>query len=313
MDAVPAPPSRSTETYRYLRLAIVLLAIFLAIAVAIEAWWGESPAQNSISSYYYTPVRGVFVATLVAMALGLLTIQGRDWGYEDVLLNFSGMLAPVVALVPTPILGTEALPCPTGFAADEKCVPLAFQDGVGNNVWALFVLALGSVVIAAVVTRPSRRFSLKWRRWLVGYALAAILIVAVLLVFALDREFFLRWAHYAAAVPMFGLLVAVGVINGLATDHTRSPGREPPHIPGVTEHLRTWYYALAVAMSLVVVLAVSYGLLIGEDGGWAAWLFWVEVALLFMFSVFWVLQTIDFWNEGLPSPDNPRRVPTHLR
>ncbi len=303
MDVVVVPASRSTLTYRYLRLAIVLLALFLGTAVAIEAWWGDSPAQASISAYYYTPVRGVFVATLVAMALGLIAIQGRDWGYEDVLLNFSGMLAPVVALVPTPILGTDALPCPADYAADEKCVPLAFQDGVANNVWALFVLAVGSIAVAAVVTRPSRRTGVTWRRWLVGYVLAALLVVATLVVFATDRELFLRWAHYAAAVPMFGLLVAVGVVNGLATDHTRSPGRQPPRIPGVTEHLRAWYFGLAVAMSLVVGLAVGYGLLFGEDGGWTAWLFWVEVALLVMFSLFWTLQTIDFWNEGLPPPE----------
>lgn len=309
----PSPISRSTETYRYLRLAIVLLALFLAAAVAIESWWGESPAQGSISAYYYTPVRGVFIATLVAMALGLITIQGRDWGYEDLLLNFSGMLAPVVALVPTPILSTTALPCPDGFAPDERCVPLAFREGVVNNVWALLVLAGGGVLVAAVVARPQLRSLLRCRRWLVGCVLASILIVAVLLVFALEREFFLRWAHYAAAVSMFGLLIAVGVINGLATDHTRSAGRAPPRIPGVTDHLRAWYYGLAVGMSLVVVLAVAYGLLVGEEGSWDAWLFWVEVALLIMFSAFWILQTIDFWNEGLPPPDDPLPAPTHPR
>ena len=312
-----AAPSRSTETYRYLRLSIVLLALLLAASVAIEAWWGTETGlePGSISAYYYTPVRGVFIGTLVAMGLGLIAIHGRDWGWEDALLNLSGMLATVVAFVPTPVLGTDALPCPADFKSNEKCVPLDFQDDVGNNVWALLFLAVVGLVVAAVLTRPSREFVQKRKQWLVGYCAAAVLVIAGGLAFGLDRDFFLRWAHYAAAIPMFGLLVVVGVINGMASDRARSEGREPPEIPGVTRNLKHWYFGLSVVMCGIVLSALIYALAVDEENKSHTWLFWVEVALLALFSLFWTLQTIDFWNEGLPPPGrgDPRPAVVPMR
>lgn len=56
--------------------------------------------QTSVSAYYYTPVRAVFVGTLMAVALALIVYKGRD-AWEDTFLNAAGMLVPVVAIAPT--------------------------------------------------------------------------------------------------------------------------------------------------------------------------------------------------------------------
>jgi hypothetical protein len=89
------------KTYRYLRLALVALVALIMTAVALE--WGRTHClQTSISAYYYTPARSIFVGSLVAIGVALIAIRGRSDG-EDALLNLAGMLAPVVAFVPTPV------------------------------------------------------------------------------------------------------------------------------------------------------------------------------------------------------------------
>lgn len=69
------------------------------VSVVIErsraTCWGES-----ISGYYYTPSRNVFVGALVVIGVSLIAIKGST-DREDVLLNLAGVLAPIVAFVPT--------------------------------------------------------------------------------------------------------------------------------------------------------------------------------------------------------------------
>ena len=60
--------------------------------------------QHSISAYYYTPVQLFLVGALVAIGISLIALKGSI-ELEDAVLNFAGILAPVVALVPTPNVG----------------------------------------------------------------------------------------------------------------------------------------------------------------------------------------------------------------
>ena len=98
MDVESLEAGRAQKTYRYLRIGLIGAAVMLAAAVVIERWHVDC-WQGSISAYYYTPVRAVFVGALVAVGLSLIVIKGE--GHEDVYLNIAGMLAPVVAFVPT--------------------------------------------------------------------------------------------------------------------------------------------------------------------------------------------------------------------
>lgn len=56
--------------------------------------------MGSISGFYYTPARGLFVGTVVAIGVALMAYRGYTRG-ENVLLNAAGGLAVVVALCPT--------------------------------------------------------------------------------------------------------------------------------------------------------------------------------------------------------------------
>ena len=90
------------KSYRYLRVSVVALALLLGVSLVIEILFGGRERFGSISGYYYSPVRSIFVGALVAIGPALISIKGRA-GWEDTLLDLAGMLAPVVALVPTPL------------------------------------------------------------------------------------------------------------------------------------------------------------------------------------------------------------------
>jgi hypothetical protein len=276
----------SRKTYRYLRVAVVAMAVLLGVSVGIEIVFGpRGGILDSISAYYYTPVRGVFVGALIAVGLGLVAIKGRE-GWEDAMLNLAGMLAPLVALVPTPISVPVA-----GFEVERRTVPAALVPAVENNVAALLVLGLVGLVFAAATVQdgPSRSAHLR------GVAGAGVLLVGLAVWFGVGRDSFLEYGHYAAAVPMFGLIVGVAVINAR---HTRS-GPVTSRLAAAT--YRRAYAAIATTMGVTIAVAgVLFALDSARHRPFPSWLFWVEVVLLALFAAFWVFQTTENWNEGLP-------------
>ena len=53
----------------------------------------------SVSAYYYSPARDVFVGALIAASLALFALSGR--GPSRALLDAAALFAPLIALVPT--------------------------------------------------------------------------------------------------------------------------------------------------------------------------------------------------------------------
>jgi len=96
------PGGYAIKTYRYLRMAMVAMIALLAVSLVIE-WSTTDPhcLQTSISAYYYTPVRAIFVGSLITIGVCMVVLKGNTEP-EDILLNVAGILAPGVALVPTP-------------------------------------------------------------------------------------------------------------------------------------------------------------------------------------------------------------------
>lgn len=280
-------------TYRYLRVGIVsmVLALFTALALQISAdhaaagpgedWW-----LSAISAYFYTPVQSILIGVQVVVGLCLIAIKGRDGG-EDVLLNFAGMLAFLAAVVPTPLR-------PDTCTGEPYC--LEVPERVANNVGALLIAGFAVLVLA---TWPRRRDLVRrdgwdlWATWLAWAAVAGWHLVW--------PDAFLSWAHYVAAVLLFLCLIAVAWVNGRDVVVTREPGER---IRGLSPAgYRRWYRAIAAAM--LTVLVVALGLYFGSQAlGWALpaqAVFVVEALLLTIFAIFWVLQTIEFWEIGLPA------------
>lgn len=288
--------SAAVRTYRYLRLSLVGLVLLLLTCVWIERLTGAAANRHlgSISAYYYTPVRSVFVGALIAIGISIVAIVGRR-GFEDTALNLAGMLAPVVAFVPTP-RGAGGAPCDP----DGKCsVPTEFVPAVVNNIWGLIGLGVLGIGLGAftILKRPETS-----RGTRIGFVLAVIVWLAFVAWFVWGRESFLGGAHFGAAVPLFGLITAVAFVNARRATQRRdgvADGQEPST---EAKSYRAIYGAVAGVMTVTFAVAVVLVIIDQFFGGGTPteWVLWVEVVLLVSFATFWMVQTVDYWQDGLP-------------
>ena len=162
-------------TYRYLRAAMVVLLFMMLFSVSYEWFWhwrdtGQSCFLGSISAYYYTPVRTVFVGSLCALGAVLIAYKGHS-SAEDVLLNFSGFMAFVVAMVPTV---PDSLCGASGFALSSSEIAMA----VRNNIWTLIVAAVISGFIPAITASLSQATNAAW--WHPGIVLAVLSVFTLI-------------------------------------------------------------------------------------------------------------------------------------
>jgi len=252
------PPE--VTTYRYVRL--VLLALLLALAVSVGAETVRIGWQTSLSAYYYTAAGPMLIAVLAAVGVCLIALRGFT-DAEDVCLNLSGISAPMVAFVPKPQAGEHP---------DVHAI-------VNNALTFLVVLAVGYVV---VLVAGLRRRAAGWPSpWgvvgLVSTALAWIVGMAWILA---DRTSFAAHAHALSAAFTFLPFWGVVVLNTDWGVRVLARGDES------RTRFDAAYWAIAVGMAVALVAFVALH-------GWAYALLGLEVALLALFAVFWVLQTID--------------------
>ncbi len=271
------------KTYRYLRMGMVGLVLALALAILVERLHVDC-WQTSISSYYYTPARAIFVGGLIAIGVSLLVIKGST-RREDVLFNIAGLLAPVVGVVPTSSVGEcwslEPMPLPTD--NEGNLAPWVIAN-IDNNMQALLLAGLVGMIavglIAAIVYEhpvSAARSAPLDRQIGLGVTVAVLLIG-----WALHRwwDAFPNQAHGIAAVLMFGFL-ALGIgVNAWER-------RDKP------EHRR--YAGLYGAISaLMVVVGVVF---LTALRGWSHMVLLLETVEIALFAAFWVAQTVEHWGE----------------
>jgi hypothetical protein len=270
-----SPGQDAIKTYRYLRIGIVAVVVLLAASIAyerlqVDCW------QTSISAYYYTPVRAVFVGGLVAIGVALIVIKGSTTP-EDIFLNLAGMLAPVVAFVPTANPGTcwsvRPIPLPV---QDGKLAPWV-EANIHNNITALLVAATIGLLAAVVLAQLKGPGPVTALRTTDLETQLGLLGAAVLL--ALGTAAFLFWdgfathAHYIAAITMFACLAVATAANA------REVWTSAPRYARV-------YLAIAVLMVVTAALfatSLTHKVLIIEA---------VEITL---FAAAWVAQTFEHW------------------
>lgn len=273
---MPEMSDYTVKTYRYLRLAMVTMLLLLAAAVLIE-WLRTDPGcfQTSISAYYYTPAQAIFVGTLITVGVCMVVLKGStEW--EDILLNLGGMLAPVVALVPTPGKGR----C-FSVAGAQPDIP----SNVANNIPAVFVAGVVGLAITFWIGQRDGKHEVQQ---LLGMAVAAIVLVGGFAWFLGARDHFIANAHYGAAMPLFACIVAVVLINARGYG-ARSGNRD---LSGAFRNRYTLIAALMVLLPLAMWL-VSFAV------EWDHLVLWVEATLLVLFAAFWVIQTRELWTEGV--------------
>ena len=101
MFLAPTAKNPIVLSYLALRKAVGAVALGLPFVLAIP-WWilRDHMIQTSISGYYYTGMRNLFVGSLCAIAMFMLCCRGYDW--QDELAGiFSAICALGVAFFPT--------------------------------------------------------------------------------------------------------------------------------------------------------------------------------------------------------------------
>lgn len=280
------PALAAVRTYGYLRLALAGLVLLLFASVLTE--WGAtgfSCLQTSISAYWHTPARAVFVGVLVTMGVCLVALRGNTPG-EDIALNFAGMLAPVVAFVPT------------GDTGSCSSVPIQASDvapAVANNVQSLFVLGAVALAVGVWSARRSRVAegapSGIRRSDLLGLVVAGAVMGGGVVWFVVARESFVAHGHDVAAVPMFLAIVVAVWLNGRDVDRAVAQGS----MPSTAARYVPVYRAISTAMLATLVATVAATFL----SPWEHLVLWVEVVLILLFAAFWLVQTRELWNRGL--------------
>ncbi len=276
MSDADALASYAVKTYRYLRWSIVVVVLSMIASVLIERSRVDC-FQGSISGYYYTPVRSVFVGGLVAIGVSLIAIKGStDW--EDILLNLAGVLAPIVAFVPT---------SPPG----PGCQSTAVTGGgsvhyTNNNILAFAFGGLAALVIAFGVGKlmnkaPVGKF---YARSLVGLLAGVAILAAGLVWYFGFRQNFLNHAHMGTAIAMFSVVAVVIALNARRR----------------WVNAKSWYVygglAAAVALAAAVLTVVQ-----AVDKDWGHFVLWLEFIELGLFGVYWVVQTFELWDGGVPT------------
>jgi hypothetical protein len=198
-------PRELVLSYLELRKAVGIIGVALPLVLPIGKWVIQSPGlEPSISCYYYTDMGNVFVGSLCAIGIFLMSTKGYDWRDE-----VAGILACIfaigVALFPT-------TPCP-GAKPGDPCVGhlhLAFA------ALLFLTLAYFSIMLftktepnkESTDMTPQKRQRNKVYRFCGWTIVASIVLIAVVKLTRLE-------ASLASLTPVFWLeslaIVAFGV------------------------------------------------------------------------------------------------------
>lgn len=333
----PVVPLMARRTYMCLRLGAVGVIAILFASLIKEYNRAGHCLQGSISAFYYTPVQSVFVGALTAMGLVMIVLWGKT-PWEDGALNLAGLVAPVVAFVPTANTNKCGLPITSSNekVADRQQdqVIQASHDAIFNNVLSyvvivglilLILLAVGIIAHVkthwAVVTYQPLAY---WGPWVV----AMVLWLVGTYRFWQDREWFYANAHKWAAITLFAfIIVAVVDIGYQRWPREGHPDREPawfwerffkknpdPRVNPYDKASKRWavsYWALATIMVIGAAAIQLGGKHISHDFD-QHHTFFVEAWMIGWLAIFWLLQTWDRRNDGAPpaTPEEQAHVAT---
>jgi hypothetical protein len=311
-DTRPPVPPVALRTYTAIRMGVVVVIVALGFAVWREI--AHSPdhcVQRSLSAYFYTPVRPVFVGALLVLGFAMIVMWGMTM-VEDNAFNLAGLLLMVVAFVPTLDANYCSLPASvrgqvprteTREIADDALIQANAATVARSFSSLLFVLWLLLVFIAitgAVVyvrapadRRPTRpaliAYVVTW-----GLALAAVIVYTLLYQDADNPDSAFNHHVHGWSANIAVALIVVAVVSA-AVQKARSD------VPGATKW--AWFYGGVAAAMVVAAVVLKGGDHFGLFHGWVDEhaTFLVEAILIGLLGLFWSLQTIDRRHEGAPT------------
>jgi hypothetical protein len=142
-------------SHHAMRKAIGILGISLPVFLLVgSSLFGDcDEVQQSISAYYHTNMRNIFVGIMCGVALFLYSYRGHDW-----MDNLAGYLGCIFAL------GVAFLPCPIR-NPDPPCLDPLFQNNlVGNLHLVSAVLFFIILIIYSLYLFPKTHVDEKTRK-----------------------------------------------------------------------------------------------------------------------------------------------------
>ncbi len=99
-----APPEKAPAplimSYLLMRVLIGVIAVLLPFALILANWIIGHGVQSSVSGYYYTPMRNIFVGSLCAIGVFLISYDGYDLT-DRTITDVAGLCAICIACFPT--------------------------------------------------------------------------------------------------------------------------------------------------------------------------------------------------------------------
>src|ERR1700728_4725906 len=101
----PAPTRESAPvplvmSYLLMRLLIGVIAVLLPVVLILVNWAIGHGFQPSLSGYYYTPMRNIFVGSLCAIGVFLVSYYGYDLS-DRLITDVAGLCTICIAFLPT--------------------------------------------------------------------------------------------------------------------------------------------------------------------------------------------------------------------
>jgi hypothetical protein len=228
----------------------------------------------------------------------MLVLKGNN-EWEEAFLNIAGILAPVVALVPTP----HTTSCTSNGPIDTTPSVAEVSNNIHSYIYVgAFVLALAWIALYRSVPRSRRWWPLPSMPWPVRYrytlpAITCLMIVGVI-AFLVWPDAFIAWAHPVAAIVQTVVLIFVVFQNSVEIGRKANRNKK---LKGLKRYFFRNGYALIYWLMIGgAVLLYGVGWIVFN---WSYWKLALEAGEILVFAGFWLWQTRDLEKSPLPRLD----------
>lgn len=189
--------------YRSVRRSIGALGLFLPVALTVYGLFSADGILDSMSAYFYSPMREVFVGTLCALAVFLWTYEGYranpgEWLSDRSAARAASLGAAGIALLPTspdPVFEAAAAPVVESEPVTCTLMQCLLGEGVASTLHFLAAgLFFGSMAVFCLFlfTRgddsdPEKRAANRIYR-LCGWVIVIALVLIAILQFTGLRQ-----------------------------------------------------------------------------------------------------------------------------
>lgn len=150
------PATLYVRSYLLIRTVVGLLGVALPTVLILADWLligGEAELRGSLSAYYHSPARDLFVGTLFVVGVLLMTYLAAQRDTWDFWLSLvAGVSALAVALLPTPRPGLPATarrcgeePRPRGCSGVQQALGETLTGALHFVAAAVFILCLAAM------------------------------------------------------------------------------------------------------------------------------------------------------------------------